>query len=78
VQTVESAEDLYNRNATIIKSASDAIADLSRGEIMKKTTDDFRDVVTKVMGALDVVKQIHPFVSGGYSTCQYISLRLSQ
>ncbi|OJA16897.1 hypothetical protein AZE42_11473 [Rhizopogon vesiculosus] len=62
VQTVESENDLLNRNAAVFQSASDAIADLSRGDILKKTPGDFLAVATKVMDALDVVKQVHPFV----------------
>ncbi|KAG2132219.1 hypothetical protein BD769DRAFT_1449486 [Suillus cothurnatus] len=57
-QEVESAHDFYTQNAIAIKSASGAIiADLS-----KKNMSDFLGEAKKVMEALDVLQQVHPFV----------------
>ncbi|KAG2036663.1 hypothetical protein BDR03DRAFT_921102 [Suillus americanus] len=57
-QEVGSAQDFYTQNATTIKSASDAmVADLS-----KKNMGDFLGEAKKLMEALDVLQQVHPFV----------------
>ncbi|KAG1753123.1 hypothetical protein EDD22DRAFT_230875 [Suillus occidentalis] len=57
-QEVGSAHDFYVQNATAIKSASDAmVTDLS-----KKNMGDFLGEAKKVMEALDVLQQVHPFV----------------
>lgn len=57
-QEVGSVHDFYTQNATAIKSASDAmVADLS-----KKNMGDFLGEAKKVMEALDVLQQVHPFV----------------
>ncbi|KAG1800711.1 hypothetical protein EV424DRAFT_1331971, partial [Suillus variegatus] len=56
-QGVGSVYDFYTQNATI-NSASDAmVADLS-----KKNMGDFLGEAKKVMEALDVLQQVHPFV----------------
>ncbi|KAG2091978.1 uncharacterized protein F5147DRAFT_722750 [Suillus discolor] len=56
-QEVGSVYNFYNQNATI-NSASDAmVADLS-----KKNMGDFLGEAKKVMEALDVLQQVHPFV----------------
>jgi hypothetical protein len=58
-QEVESAHDLYTQNATAINSASDVmVTDLS-----KRNMGDFLGVAKKVMEALDVLQQVHPFVA---------------
>lgn len=57
-QEVGSVHDFYTQNATAIKSASDAmVVDLS-----KKNMGDFLGEAKKVMDALDVLQQVHPFV----------------
>ncbi|KAG1762169.1 hypothetical protein EDD22DRAFT_823696 [Suillus occidentalis] len=57
-QEVILAHDFYVQNATAIKSASDAmVTDLS-----KKNMGDFLGEAKKVMEALDVLQQVHPFV----------------
>ncbi|KAG1807304.1 uncharacterized protein BJ212DRAFT_757953 [Suillus subaureus] len=57
-QEVVSVHDFYTQNATAIKSASDAmVVDLS-----KKNMGDFLGEAKKVMEALDVLQQVHPFV----------------
>jgi hypothetical protein len=37
---------------------------------LKKTSGDFLIVAKTVMDALDVVKQVHPFVGGAFPACQ--------
>lgn len=65
-QEVGLAHDFYVQNATAIKSASDAmVADLS-----KKNMGDFLGEAKKVMEALDVLQQVHPFVGGVFTTCR--------
>ncbi|KAG2142763.1 uncharacterized protein EDB93DRAFT_603411 [Suillus bovinus] len=57
VQEAESAYDFYTQNAAI-NSASDAmVTDLS-----KKNMGNFLGEAKKVMEALDVLQQVHPFV----------------
>jgi hypothetical protein len=64
-QEVESVHDFYTQNATAIKSASDAmVTDLS-----KKNMGDFLGEAKKVMEALDILQQVHPFVAGVFTTC---------
>jgi len=64
-QEVESAHDFYTQNAIAIKSASGAmVADLS-----KKNMGDFLGEAKKVMEALDVLQQVHPFVGGVFTAC---------
>jgi hypothetical protein len=68
-QEVGLAHDFYAQNATAIKSASDAmVADLS-----KKNMGDFLGEAKKVMEALDVLQQVHPFV-GGVFTIYHLSM----
>lgn len=63
-QEVGSAHDFYTQNATAVKSASDAmVVDLS-----KKNMGDFLGEAKKVMDALDVLQQVHPFVGGVFTT----------
>jgi hypothetical protein len=40
-------------------------------DLLKKNMDDFFGEAKKVMDALDTLQQIHPFVSGEYSTCRH-------
>jgi hypothetical protein len=69
-QEVESAHDLYTQNATAINSASDVmVTDLS-----KRNMGDFLGVAKKVMEALDVLQQVHPFVAGVFDTCRCFHL----
>ncbi|KIK36263.1 hypothetical protein CY34DRAFT_16505 [Suillus luteus UH-Slu-Lm8-n1] len=57
-QEAGSAHNLYTHNVTAFKSASDAmVVDLS-----KMNTGGFLGEAKKVMGALDVLQQVHPFV----------------
>lgn len=70
VQTVESANTIYNKNAAAIESASDAMENLTRSGILKKTPSDLLVVAKKVMNALDIVKEVHPFVGGMCRQCQ--------
>ncbi|KAG1762167.1 hypothetical protein EDD22DRAFT_592398 [Suillus occidentalis] len=57
-QEAGSAHNLYTHNVTAFKSASNAmVVDLS-----KMNMGDFLGEAKKVMGALDVLQQVHPFV----------------
>jgi hypothetical protein len=69
-QEAVSAHDFYTLNATAFKSASDAmVVDLS-----KMNMGDFLGEAKKVMVALDVLQQVHPFVGGVFTTCRCFRL----
>ncbi|KAG1762172.1 hypothetical protein EDD22DRAFT_778740, partial [Suillus occidentalis] len=58
-QEVESAQTLYNQDATAIKQfASDQMV----VDLMKKNMNGFFGQAKQVMDALDVLQQVHPFV----------------
>jgi len=64
-QEAGSAHNVYTHNVTAFKSASNAmVVDLS-----KMNMGDFLGEAKKVMGALDVLQQVHPFVGGVFTTC---------
>ncbi|KAG1743666.1 uncharacterized protein EDB91DRAFT_1274269 [Suillus paluster] len=52
------AHNFYNQNATALDSASDAMV----VDISKKNATDFLGEAKKLMDALDVLQQVHPFV----------------
>jgi len=66
-------DDFYTQNTATIKSASEALADLARCEILKQTPSDLLAVAKKMMDALDVVKGLHPFIGGVFLMCHCFS-----
>ncbi|KZV97946.1 hypothetical protein EXIGLDRAFT_763988 [Exidia glandulosa HHB12029] len=59
---IKAVHGFYTDNEVVIKGAFDAFGSLVAGELSTKTTDAVLDVTKKVMGALDCVKQVHPFI----------------
>ncbi|KZV97965.1 hypothetical protein EXIGLDRAFT_832559 [Exidia glandulosa HHB12029] len=59
---VDPVSSYYTANAAVINGAFKALGTIAVEDLASKTANDILGVAQKVMGALDCVQQIHPFV----------------
>ena len=61
---VTAAQSFYATNNTAINEAFKAVGTLIASDATKKLTSDVLHVAKKVIGALDAVQGVHPFIGG--------------
>jgi len=61
---VTTAQSFYAANNTAINEAFKAVGNLIASDATKKLTSDVLHVAKKVIGALDAVQGVHPFIGG--------------
>ena len=61
---VGTAQSLYSANNVAISEAFKAVGTLMASDATKKLTSDVLNVAKKVIGALDAVQGVHPFIGG--------------
>ncbi|KAH7104478.1 hypothetical protein BKA62DRAFT_692388 [Auriculariales sp. MPI-PUGE-AT-0066] len=59
---VTNAQALYSANSEVISTAFTAVGNLMANDVMKKATTDVLNVAKKVIGALDALSGVHPFI----------------
>ena len=64
---VGTAQTLYSANNAAISEAFKAVGTLMASDATKKLTSDVLNVAKKVIGALDAVQGVHPFIGGTYN-----------
>jgi len=65
---VSAAQNLYSANNAAIGEAFKAVGTLMASDATKKLTSDVLNVAKKVIGALDAVQGVHPFIGGALET----------
>jgi len=58
------AQGFYEANNIAINEAFKAVGTLIASDATKKLTSDVLNVAKKVIGALDAVQGVHPFIGG--------------
>ena len=65
---VGTAQSLYSANNAAISEAFKAVGTLMASDATKKLTSDVLNVAKKVIGALDAVQGVHPFIGGIFNS----------